>query len=113
MSTVHVHDAEEVKIESDERGFELHVYDDEGDWHVFNVHGIAEQLYDAVKGAIGPWLQEMHAAKREYDSGIADDPTQQAVLDRIKNPGECPTCHGTGGGVWNDCPTCGGNGVVE
>ncbi len=24
----------------------------------------------------------------------------------------CPSCRGTGGGVYNDCPTCGGNGVV-
>lgn len=84
MSTVHVHDAEEVRIESDERGFELHVYDDEGDWHVFNVHGIAEQLYDAVKAGIGPWLQEKYDAEREYRTGIADDPMQQPVLDRIK-----------------------------
>lgn len=29
------------------------------------------------------------------------------AIDRI-----CPTCRGTGGGVWNDCPACSGNGVV-
>lgn len=27
-------------------------------------------------------------------------------------PRTCPSCRGTGGGVYNDCPTCGGNGVV-
>ncbi len=27
-------------------------------------------------------------------------------------PAVCPTCGGTGGGVYNDCPTCDGNGVV-
>lgn len=27
-------------------------------------------------------------------------------------PTACPTCRGTGGGVYNDCPSCDGNGVV-
>jgi hypothetical protein len=27
-------------------------------------------------------------------------------------PSACPTCRGTGGGVYNDCRTCDGNGVV-
>lgn len=27
-------------------------------------------------------------------------------------PSKCPTCRGSGGGVYNDCPTCDGNGVV-
>lgn len=84
--------ADRVVVESDECGFELHVETDEGDLFIFNIQGIAEEVYDAVKGHIGPWLQEMHDAKREFDSGIADDPTQQAILDRIK--------HGEGDGPW-------------
>lgn len=91
-------DADSVKIESDEHGFELHLECCDGETIVVNVHGIAEQLYDAVKGSIGPWLQEMEAARREYRTGIADDPTQQAVLDRIKHgPMEKPDLDGYSG----------------
>lgn len=35
---------------------------------------------------------------------------EQASVSYVNQ--QCPTCRGTGGGVWNDCPTCGGNGVV-
>jgi hypothetical protein len=66
-------DVEAVSVESDERGFELHLtlYDDAPVTElILNVHGIAEELYDAVKGAIGPWLQEMESARAEYRAGI-------------------------------------------
>ena len=62
--------ADQIKIESDEHGFELHVWIDDGElvaWSdgrvVINVHGVAEELYDAVKGSIGPYLQERDAAR--------------------------------------------------
>ena len=66
--------AEAVKIESDEAGFELHVLLDEdvcthsqsGDWLVVNVQAVAEELFDAVKSSIGPWLQEKEAAFAEF-----------------------------------------------
>ena len=66
--------AEAVKIESDEAGFELHVLLDEdvcthsqsGDWLVMNVQAVAEELFDAVKSSIGPWLQEKEAAFAEF-----------------------------------------------
>jgi hypothetical protein len=72
-----------VTVESDERGFELHIDTDEGTL-IFNVHAVAEELHDQVVTVIGPWLHEMYAAKREYERGIADDPAQQEVLDRIR-----------------------------
>jgi hypothetical protein len=37
------------------------------------------------------------------------------VAGLLSRPGAsvtCPTCHGTGGGQYNDCPTCDGNGVI-
>ncbi len=68
-----VTDVEAVKIESDERGFELHIVvgddidvDDQGR-AILNVQGVAEELYDAVKGAIGPWLAERDAAYAEWE----------------------------------------------
>lgn len=67
---------EQVKIESDDQGFELHlIVDDDikvGDDGrvILNIHGVAEELYDAVKSAIGPYLYEMEAAKAEYRAGV-------------------------------------------
>lgn len=78
-----IYHADAVRIESDEHGFEMVVELDDGGHFRINVHGVAEELYDAVKGAIGPWLAEGEAARREYVTGRADDPTQQGVLDRI------------------------------
>lgn len=62
--------AEGIRIESDERGFELHIDTTDDGTMIFNVHGVAEELYDAVKGAIGPWLAEMESAQAEYRAGI-------------------------------------------
>lgn len=59
-----MHNADEIRVECDERGFELHVLDDEGEWHIFNIHGCAEALYDSVRSTIGPWLQEAAEARR-------------------------------------------------
>jgi hypothetical protein len=67
---------EGVRVESDERGFELHLIVDE--WPedggsglmILNVHAVAEELYDAVKASIGPWLSEMETARAEYRAGV-------------------------------------------
>jgi hypothetical protein len=67
---------EQVKIESDENGFELHlivdddVTVDEDGRVMLNIHGVAEELYDAVKAGIGPWLYEMEQARAEYRAGV-------------------------------------------
>lgn len=65
---------DKVTIESDERGFEMWLELDEEVCTFatsgvlrLNIHGVAEELYDAVKSTIGPWLQERDEAKREYD----------------------------------------------
>lgn len=85
-----------VKIESDERGFELHLVVDEDveidplGRLVLNVHGVAPQLLAECKRVIGPYVDEMRAAEREYRTSVADDPTQQIVLDRIKHGRGCP-----------------------
>ncbi len=74
-------DVEAVKIESDERGFELHIVvgddidvDDEGR-AILNVQGVAEELLHEVVTKIGPWVLEGLAVKREYDraKGRYDD----------------------------------------
>ena len=61
-------DVENVKLESDERGFELHlVVDeepkvDEQGRMILNVHSCAEALYEQVNLIIGSWLSEGRAA---------------------------------------------------
>lgn len=44
--------------------------------------------------------------RENYPDGTQEHP------ETASYPATCPTCRGTGGGVYNDCATCGGNGVV-
>jgi hypothetical protein len=56
--------ADSITIESDERGFELHVMCDDGDAVVFNIHNIdLDAFYDQVKARIGPYLRERDEAR--------------------------------------------------
>lgn len=49
-----------------------------------------------------------------YEVGAARvlDVVVLTLGERAVQDAECPTCRGTGGGMYNDCATCGGNGVV-
>jgi len=58
--------AEAIRVESDERGFELHIDTTDDGTVIVNVQGVAEELFDAVKSSIGPWLQERDAAFAEF-----------------------------------------------
>lgn len=91
---------EGVTIESDERGFELHLLvdedvrsDDDGRL-ILNVQMVAEELYDAVKNGIGPWLAERDVARRDFDAGererIIRDEEALAEGDHGPWPGESP-----------------------
>lgn len=69
-------DVESVRIESDERGFELHIVVgddidvDEQGRAILNVQAVAEELFDAVKSSIGPYLAERDMALALYRAGI-------------------------------------------
>lgn len=54
--------AEEVRIEWDEGGCELHVETAEGERLAFLVSN-PESLYDSVKSAILPWLMEGYGSE--------------------------------------------------
>jgi hypothetical protein len=73
--------ADRIKVESDERGFELHILDDEGDWHVFNIHGVALEFYDEVRDKIGEWAAAAATARAEVARGVTRE-----LLER--EPGE-------------------------
>ena len=59
--------ADSIRIESEDKGFELHIDTTDDGPFVFNIHGCAEELYDAVKRVIGPWLQERDSVKAEFN----------------------------------------------
>jgi hypothetical protein len=84
MGTV-MPNVERVTIESDERGFELHLLvdedarsDDDGRL-VLNIHAVAEELYDAVKREIGPWLYERDKARATYPGRLTDADREEEI----------------------------------
>lgn len=81
-STIHHADAESIRIESDECGFELHLTDTEGLVHVFNVHGVAVDLLAAVERKIAPWHREGVAVLAEMRAAGAFccDPDESAGM---------------------------------
>lgn len=64
--------ADSVRFESDERGWELHVTDDLGVVHRFNVHHLAWDLVDHMNDTIGDWRREGMAAVGLSPSAPAD-----------------------------------------
>lgn len=70
---------EEIKVESDERGWELHLFVDEDievgalGHVILNVHGVAEQLLSEVVTKIGPWMLEGLRVKREMQRARFDE----------------------------------------
>jgi len=59
-------DADSITIECKEDGFHLLVQDEDGQFTNVRILD-PEALYDHVRAAIEPWLQERNAAKAEYD----------------------------------------------
>lgn len=59
---------DEIRIEADESGFELHL-DTEGGILIYPMNmAIAEALYDQAKTVIGPWLRERDEARATMPS---------------------------------------------
>ena len=72
--------AEAVRIESDEAGWELHVLTDDG-WHVFNIHGEAEELTRQCQ-QIDNWLADGYwAAKTHVPAPTEEDLEGYALND--------------------------------
>lgn len=91
---------ESVKIESEDRGFELHltvgddiVQHDDGSI-VLNIHAVAEDLLRECVREIGPWLLEGLRVKREvqrtpFDQGEDEEPWPgESAIDFYRRTGD-------------------------
>ena len=78
MMTVNGGIAEDIRLESDESGFELVVDSSEGTF-VFNVHGLAPtelcKMLGAIAHEVDVWWAEGRQAAQEYQSGIIEEGT--------------------------------------
>lgn len=68
--------ADSVRFESDERGWELRVEDEYGRVHRFNVHHLAWNLVDHVNDTIGDWRREGLAA-----AGLSSSPADALTAE--------------------------------
>lgn len=79
-----------IEVDDDEGRFILRLWLDEdpvadaGGRIELDIHSVAIELLDAAEKEIGPYRAEANAARREFETGRADDPTQQKVLDGIR-----------------------------
>ncbi len=83
---------ESVKIETDDRGFELHLTDTDGQKFVLNVHGVAGTLLEQAREEIGEWYaqgkalaaeHELELARLEGDGYDSDDPKHPTWHERM------------------------------
>ena len=72
-------DAEAVRVESDERGFELHIDTVEDGTLIVNIESCYEELYDAAKREIGPWLYERDQARATRPLGLSDADLEEEI----------------------------------
>jgi hypothetical protein len=100
--------ADKVTLDDDEGRFTLEVEDDEGRTYRFIIHHIdLNAFYDQVKGQLGPYLNEMHAARTAVAAGV----TLNAFLCRPEDIDESggyaaddpkhPTFHDRMADVWD------------
>jgi hypothetical protein len=89
--------AAEMRIESDERGFELHFETDQG-CYVVNVHGCAVDLLQAVNREIEPWWIEGELVLREFQKRVAIGDDSAYELTDPKHP----RYHENNAGIWDN-----------
>lgn len=91
----------DIRIEWDEGGCDL-VIDTDEELHIFQVTD-PEQLYDRVKGAIGPWLRERDEAQRAYHAHVGAfhcDPDESAGAYELSDP-KHPQFHSVHADLWD------------
>lgn len=69
MNTIPLGRAYDIQVIGDEDGFELHIETDQGNY-VVNVHGVAQQLLDAVNKEIGGWYREGAALAADHQRDL-------------------------------------------
>ena len=85
--------ADSIRIESDERGFEMYLRVDEepevdeNGWFRVNVHACALQLLREAQTNIGPWAAEAESVKRVFDrERDSYDPREAYEISDPKHP---------------------------
>lgn len=91
--------ADKITIEHDEGGFELHIHSEDA-YVSFNIHAIAEALYDTVKREIGPWLYERDMAKASMPAVFLCNPDESGGYD-ISDP-KHPRFHSTHADIYDN-----------
>jgi hypothetical protein len=97
--------AYDIKIECEEDGFHIIIDGDSIDpeyqagqygWKIED----PEALYDAVKGAIGPWLRERDEARRTLPVAFVCDPDESGGYD-LSDPKHA-AFHSTHVALWDE-----------
>jgi hypothetical protein len=101
---MHFGNAERVAIESDERGFLLRIDADTfGEITVRLDTETAEQLHDAARADIRPWILERDAARATFARSFHCDPDESAGLAEvyeIRDP-KHPRHHSVHADLWD------------
>lgn len=75
---------DEIRIDTDEGRFVLHLTGVEGDRYAFDIHAVAAELLRAVRVEINPWYQEALDAKAAM---VRRDPEYLEWLSRHGSDG--------------------------
>lgn len=92
--------ADMVKIESDERGFELHINTDEG-YFSFNVHGVAVELLEEIKRTIEQWYAEGESVRMSVGGLTYEDGVRAREAYDRSDP-KHPDYHDHMASMWDD-----------
>ena len=89
---------ERIEIDWNEDGCDLVLVSDADEWHRFHITD-PEQLYDRVKGAIGPWLRERELAQLTRPL-FACNPDESAGAYELSDP-KHPDHHSVHADIWD------------
>lgn len=96
--------ADSVEFVADENGWELHVVSDDGDRHVFNVHGLAVELAAHADATIGAYKREHDFHRAEFDRAArySNDPTEVEASGYDPSDPKHPDWHASMSGIWDN-----------
>lgn len=69
----HTFVADDIRVDSDERGFSLVIDTDEGDKLFVDIQAVVLEFYDRVRSDIGPYAAEAENARSAVSRGVTLD----------------------------------------